>query len=144
PERMARRLYAAAASLALHLLTAIVVNRLASPPLRTDPAPPRPSTMTVFAVPPADPSTPPGLNPIDTMDDDAIPRGEGSSTVALPGFTFNAAKIRDRAMLLFPFLTPGISLERFALAPQREVGDSFRDPFAPAIAAQQRSGVRRP
>jgi hypothetical protein len=141
---MARRLCAATASLALHVAVAILVNRLASPPGRRAPPAPNPRTMTVFAVPPADDSTPPGLEPIDMTDDDAIPRRDGSSTIAIPGFTFNAAKIRDRATLLFPFLTPGLSLERFALAPQREVRDGFHDPFAPIIAAPRRSVATRP
>src|SRR5882672_2096833 len=137
---MARRLCAATASLALHVATAILVNRLASPPVRPAPPAPNPRTMAVFAVPPSDVATPPGLQPIDPMDDDAIPRAEGWSAVAIPGFTFNAAKIRRRATLLFPFLTPGLSLERFALAPQREATDGFRDAFAPTLAAQPHSG----
>src|SRR6266576_1934143 len=108
---MARRLCAATASFALHVVTAILVNRLASPPVRPAPPASNPRTMAVFAVPPpSDVATPPGLQPIDPMDD-AIPRSEGSSTVAIPGFTFDAAKIRRRATLLFPFLTPGLSLE---------------------------------
>jgi hypothetical protein len=143
---MARRLCAAAASFTLHVVAAVLVNRLAAPPVRNAPAAAGPRTMAVFAVPPADAdaATPLGLKPIDRTDEDAIRMSEGSSTVTLPGFTFNTAKIRDRATLLFPFLTPGLSLERFALAPQREVADRFRDPFAPAITPQQRSGAARP
>jgi hypothetical protein len=141
---MARRLCAATASFTLHVLAAALVNRLASPPVRPAAAPSNPRTMAVFAVaPPSDVATPPGLQPIDTMDDDPIPRAEGSSTVAIPGFTFDAAKIRRRATLLFPFLTPGLALERFALAPQREASDGFRDPFAPAVAAPPHSAARR-
>jgi hypothetical protein len=89
--------------------------------------------MAVFAVPPPDAARLPGLRPIETTDDEAIRRSEGPSTIAIPGFTFSAAKIRERATLLFPFLTPGLSLERFSLAPQREVGDGFRDPVAGTI-----------
>ena len=141
---MARRFCAAATSFVLHVLTAILVNALASSPARTAPPTERPRTMAVFVVPPADDATPPGLRPLDATDDDVFRRDQGSSTIDIPGFTFNAAKIRDHATLLFPFLTPGLSLERFGLAPQREVGDRFRDPFAPTISAQRRSRSVRP
>ena len=59
----------------------------------------------------------PGLNPPDsTQDDERLKfRGE-SSVVSLPGFEFDFSKIADRAPLLFPFVTPGLSLDRFALA----------------------------
>jgi hypothetical protein len=141
---MARRFCAAAASFVLHVLAAILVNALASPPARTAPSAPRPRKMTVFTVPPADDGTPPGLRPVDPTADDMVRRDRGSSTIDIPGFTFNAAKIRDRATLLFPFLTPGLSLERFGLAPQREVGDRFRDPFAASIAAERPAHGARP
>src|SRR5438445_453138 len=76
--------------------------------------------------------------------DDQIRRGEGSSTVSIPGFTFDIRKIGERATLLFPFLTPGLSLEHFAIAPRREVSDGYRNPFAPASPATPQAGPRRP
>src|SRR5262249_18437797 len=52
-------------------------------------------------------------------------------------------KIADRASLLFPFLTPGLSLEHFAIVPSGESREMFHDPFAPAHT-QSRSGRRLP
>ena len=42
----------------------------------------------------------------------------GSTALPLPGFTFDYAKVADRATLLFPFLSPGVSLEAFGLTPR--------------------------
>jgi hypothetical protein len=41
-----------------------------------------------------------------------------SPNVNVPGFSINIARIRDRSMMLFPFLIPGLALERFGLHPQ--------------------------
>jgi hypothetical protein len=141
---MARRLCAATVSFTLHVIAAVLVNRLASPPVRTEPEAPRPRSLSLFAVPAPDRATPPGLNPIETIDEDAIAHGEGSSTVVIPGFTFSTDRIREHATLLFPFLSPGLLLEQFALAPHSEAGDGFRDPFARAVTSQRRPGARRP
>ena len=100
--------------------------------------------MAVFVVPPAADPALPGLQVLDTTGDDQIRRGEGSSTVSIPGFTFDIRKIGERATLLFPFLTPGLSLEHFAIAPRREVSDGYRNPFAPASPATPQAGPRRP
>ena len=54
----------------------------------------------------------------------------------------NIAKIADRAPLLFPFVTPGLSLQRFAIATEQELRETFRDPFAPPPRPPQRR--RRP
>jgi len=140
---MARRLCAAAASFALHLLVVAAVARLTADPRRAGrPAPP-PSSMAVFVVPPAADPALPGLKALETTGDDQIRRGEGSSTVSIPGFTFDIRKIGERATLLFPFLTPGLSLEHFAIAPRREVSDGYRNPFAPASPATPQAGPRR-
>ena len=77
-------------------------------------------SITVVVVPAPDTSSVPGLNPIDRSDDGAMisPHLE-SPNVNVPGFRINIARIRDRSMMLFPFLTPGLALERFGLHPQR-------------------------
>src|SRR5712692_8443348 len=116
---MLRRAGALATSFTLHLLLLALVLVASSSSSGGGGAspPPRARSITVFAVPPNDDTAPPGLNPIDATDDDAIRRSRGSQTVSLPEFTLNIAKIADRATLLFPFATPRLSLERFALAP---------------------------
>jgi len=83
-----------------------------------------------------DDSAPPGLQPIDPHDSEDLRPPHGSSSVQAAGFEFDAAKIEARAALLFPFLTPGISLERFELAPHVDARDTFHDPFAPHSDAQ--------
>jgi hypothetical protein len=95
-------------------------------------------------VPPDDDSAPPGLNPIDAAADDAIRRSRGSQTIALPHFTLNIAKIADRASLLFPFVTPGLSLKRFAITPEREIRESFHDPFAAPRDTRLKDARARP
>src|SRR5206468_2863565 len=83
------------------------------------------------------------LNPIDPAETDSIPRGGlESSTLSIPGFTFDFRKIAGRATTLFPFLTPGLSLESFALAPRAETA-GIRNPFA-APAPPENAGIRRP
>jgi hypothetical protein len=77
--------------------------------------------------------------------DDPIPRrGDDSTAVSMGAFTFDVAKIHDRASVLFPFLTPGLSLEHFALTPRREVHDSLGNPFAPPRGARPHAGLHRP
>lgn len=88
--------------------------------------------MAAFVAPPAEGSIP-GLNPIDPTDDDAFARRENESTdVSVPGFTFDFRKVADRATLLFPFLTPGVALDRFALQEPRPVRDGLRNPLSGA------------
>jgi hypothetical protein len=42
----------------------------------------------------------------------------GSTALPLPDFTFDYAKVADRGTLLFPFITPGLSLDAFGLMPR--------------------------
>jgi hypothetical protein len=42
----------------------------------------------------------------------------------------NIAKVAERAQLLFPFVTPGVALRRFAIPTERELRETFHDPFA--------------
>ena len=138
-----RHAVAIAVSATLHLiaLTALAVAT-ATPRAAPRPAPPR--SMAVFVVPPDDNSGPAGLRPIDADDADDLRPPHGSSTVDVPGFTVDAAKIESRAALLFPFLTPGISLERFELAPHLDPRDTFHDPFASRSDARPRRGRKPP
>jgi hypothetical protein len=97
------------------------------PPAPTAQARP-PRVVDVFVAPPVDDSGPAGLKPLETTGDD-IRRDDGSPNVKMPGFEYNVAKIKARATLLFPFVTPGLSLGRFGIAPHPELRDGFRAPF---------------
>jgi hypothetical protein len=141
---MRRRLLALTASSALHLVAVMVAVIESAAPPRVSAPPPGNRAMSVFALDPDDDSAPPGLRSIDSHDADDLRPPAGSSSIAVPGFAFDVAKIEARAALLFPFLTPGISLERFALAPRIEPRDTFRDPFAPQPAARPPAARKPP
>jgi hypothetical protein len=140
---MRRRLVSFAVSSTIHLIATVAIAVATATP-RVPPRPVPPRSMAAFVVPTTDDSAPPGLQPLDPDDADDLPPPHGSSTVEAPGFTFDAGKIESRAALLFPFLTPGISLERFELAPHVEAGNAFHDPFAPRRDAQPRRGRKPP
>ncbi|MBZ5556361.1 MAG: hypothetical protein LAO77_03695 [Acidobacteriia bacterium] len=89
----------------------------------------------VFTVAPEDPSHA-GLNPIDTVQDDWLRSPSGDSALLLPDLRFDVARIADRATLLFPFLTPGLSLDHFGLTPARPILRRLSNPFASAIGRQ--------
>ena len=122
-----RRTAAFALSLMLHLAALGAAIRSSSP--ATFPAS-APRSMTVFAAPREDDSGPPGLNALGA-DDLPVRRITESATVSLPSFAMNIAKISERSALLFPFVTPGLALRRFAIATERELRETFHDPFAP-------------
>src|SRR5436190_1991684 len=139
------RLSAYAASPALHVLVMAWIVWFVSPVhrlglARTGHAP---DPLEVFVVQAAEQPTVPGLNPFNaSQDESAISRLEGSA-LALPGFRFDFRKIADRATLLFPFLTPGLSLERFIVTPRRHIIDSFHMPAEPTPVIQRRGAATR-
>jgi len=144
---MRRRVRALAASFTLHLM-ALAAATAWSAPRGSRPGfrPSAPPSIAVFAVPPSDDSAPAGLHALDPADADVLRRSLESSIVSVPEFTLNIEKIGDRATLLFPFLTPGLSLERFAIASERQMRETFHDPFAPqtAQADDRRPRTRTP
>ena len=125
-----RYVQAFALSLALHLLAALAVG------WRPEPSPAQPPVkarraIEVFAVAPIEDSTFPGLNPVGKPQDDwTLPPGDQASTLQIAGFNVDIRKISKRARVLFPFLTPGLSLETFGLLPRRDVGSTLENPFA--------------
>jgi hypothetical protein len=140
---MPRRILSLAASGLLHL-TAVAIAAWTSAGAPRVLPPARPPSMAVFVLPHEDASAPPGLNPIARGDQEIIRHSQVQTTmVALPAFIVDIDKIDKRAALLFPFLTPGLSLEHFAIVPPNESREMFHDPFAPAHA-QARSGRRLP
>ena len=141
-----RHLLSSASSLLLHLLAGLGIAWLASSGQQRPAATGQSSrAMSVFVVPPAEDPRFPGLNSIGTSQDDSLIRRVGeSSALSIPGFTFDFTKIADRATLLFPFLTPGLSLEHFALAPRRDVSERLQFSFTSAQVPQSKAVRRTP
>lgn len=139
---IARYLSAFAGSLAVHaaliaLLVWVLSPRL--PALVVETAPP--SAIPAFVVPPED-NTYPGLKPIDPGRKDRLPElNAESSSVSMLGFKFDALKISERAHVLFPFVTPGVSLDHFALHAPRDGAVVLRNPFARPSAPRQNDGA---
>jgi hypothetical protein len=128
---IARYVSAFGCSLAFHVGVVLALLSLTwvRPPSVSVDAPP-PAAMAVFVVPPED-STYPGLKPIEPAGKDRLPALDAeSSTVSIMGFTFDAMKISERARVLFPFVTPGVSLDHFALNAPGERSVVLQNPLA--------------
>jgi hypothetical protein len=129
-----------ASSLVVHALVAAVVLWLMSPPVAV-PDVKAARTMVAFVVPPED-STFPGLNPVDRSQAEwRFPEGK-SASLRIGGLRIDVAKIGGRARVLFPFLTPGLSLDHFLIVPQRDRRSLLQNPFMPARTAVKRKPVR--
>src|SRR5688572_438488 len=88
---------------------------------------PRERAVQVFVAAREDPAFP-GLNPVDATHS-AFEVDDMPSTLSSGEFRFDAAKIADRAHLLFPFLSPGLSWDHFAPAPERSIRPRLENPF---------------
>ena len=124
---MRRYVSAFAGSLALHagLILLLVWKVSAGVPQFIDDAKPD-TAMTAFVVPPED-RTYPGLNPVDPAASERIVSlPPGDRLISLDGFTFDAGKISQRALVLFPFVSPGVALEHFGV--HRNGATVFRRP----------------
>jgi len=105
-------------------------------------ATPQPA-MPVFVAPQEDARFP-GLKPVDPNAASRIqPLDEDSSTVSIGDFTFDASKLVERAAVLFPFVSPGVSLDHFAIHPGDERALIYRRP-APARTTRDRGADDRP
>lgn len=116
-----------AGSLALHAsVIALIVWTLSAPAPPIDDARPPDTAIAAFVVPPEDPKYP-GLNPVDPAAAGQI-RGLAPEDrlISLDGFTFDAGKIAERALVLFPFVSPGVALEHFGV--QRNGATMYRRP----------------
>ena len=118
------RRYAAAigGSLLLHLLMvavvvwAIVPVRM-TPPGRAGLTPAR--TITTFIVSPTEDSTFLGLKPVDrSLPLEQLSRDDESPELRIGDLRIDLDRIGARAQVLFPFLTPGLSLDVFLNTPQ--------------------------
>jgi hypothetical protein len=110
------------ASRALHAgIAAVMLWPTSRPVMRTPPANAASGgpKVEVFVVPQPETGSAPGLKAFSAGQDpfDFVFDG-GSTTLPLPGFTFDYDKVARQATLLFPFLTPGVSLDAFGLMPR--------------------------
>src|SRR5262245_53158491 len=138
-----RRILAFASSLMAHLLAAFAAVRQAPPVEKPEPSPPK--AMITFVVPRADDPNFPGLNPIDTTKDEpSFGRLKRSSPLRINEFTFDVAKIADHALLLFPFLTPGLSLDHLVVEPEREMLERLANLLASPRSARRNETANRP
>jgi hypothetical protein len=134
-----QRSVAFASSLALHLLVGLLTLRHAPPRISPPPSSsPRPAI--TFFVPPADDETFPGLKPLET----APAIAKHASRLTLDRLTFNVAKVADHAHVLFPFLTPGLSWEHLALAPEPDPRERLENPLTRSPASKKREAKDRP
>ena len=136
----ARQKSAVAMSAALHLAIAAVI----APPWQRLPAPDEtspPNPMTVVMIPPTEDARFPGLNPVpETGRNWTIPPDDAAATLRLPGFNIDVSKISDRVYVLFPFLTPGLSLDHFVQPPRREKQTRLVNPLARPRAGRPDEG----
>jgi hypothetical protein len=143
-ERRRARQFGFFVSFSIHSVVAALALwpvELTVKPVRQEPA--DSAVFFVESLPQTEPPSLPGLNPIDQSQDDLLSRVPGeSANLSLPGFNFDFSKVAERAPLLFPFLTPGLSLERFGFAERKN--EHLRMPPAFASAAHQGSDAVKP
>ena len=129
------RLRSAAAfgvSCALHLLLAALLAGVPRPVLAPVAAP-RGKTVSVFIVPPTEDAVYKGLNPVDRRESEwTLPPGDGPETIRIGELDIDVGRIRARAQVLFPFLTPGLSLDHFLRPARDDMRKSLENPFATA------------
>jgi hypothetical protein len=128
-------------SLTLHVLAALaLIWRLGALSLSLQGAPAK--TITVFTVAPED-ATFAGLNPVarPAPADNAWmrPIGGEASMLQVGDVRIDVDKIRERGQVLFPFLTPGLSLDHFLPGPVQEVLAHLENP----LAAERRRREKR-
>jgi hypothetical protein len=116
----------------VHLLAVLLAIWIASPG-RPPAAAKASRAITVFSVASTEDAAYPGLNPIDRIERDwKFPHDDGSSSLRIEGFRIDVNTIADRARVLFPFLTPGLSLEHFFVTPQLDTRPRLRNPLQTA------------
>jgi hypothetical protein len=132
-----RYLSAFGSSVTLHVLAVALVTWLTVPWPEKNRAVGSRTATTIIVAPPED-SRFPGLNPVaPSRDDWTISREDQASSLEIGPFDVDVSMIAERAHVLFPFVTPGLSLDHFALGPPRDVRMTLENPFA-------KTGARRP
>jgi len=123
-------------SFTLHLLVALALVGWPGPASAPSQAAAG-TPITTFVVAPEDARFP-GLNPVPKEDEKWIPQIGGESAVLQVGdVRIDVERIRDRAQVLFPFLTPGLSLDRFLPGPIQDVLSRLENPLAKARSDKQ-------
>jgi len=84
---------------------------------------PRPP-LEVFAVSPPEPAGSAGLQPLPAEAEAFLPITDPPSDLSIARLSLNLQKISAHATLLFPFVTPGLALERFLVAPSHSLNVS--------------------
>jgi hypothetical protein len=129
-------------SCALHLLLAVLVAGLPRPSLAPVAAPPGKS-IAVFVVPPTEDSTFKGLNPVDRSKSQwTVAPGDGAESLRIGGLDIDVGRIRARGLVLFPFLSPGLSLDYFVPPSRDDLRASLENPFAAARRRQAQEKQR--
>jgi hypothetical protein len=137
-----RYLSAFAGSLAFHAsIVALLLWRLAPAGVSiAEDAHPPDNSIAAFVVPPEDQKYP-GLNPVEEPAAREIPPlAAEDRLISLDGFTFDAGKIADHALVLFPFISPGLALEHFGVRPNGVT--MFRRPRMGPKSGGDRAAVR--
>ena len=117
-----------AGSFALHAGVIALIVWLLSPGSTAllDDAKPPDTAIAAFVVPPEDKQYP-GLNPVDPAAAEQMRALVAEDRlISLDGFTFDAGQIAERALVLFPFVSPGIALEHFGV--HRSGATTYRRP----------------
>jgi hypothetical protein len=145
PHLRGRRYVSRAASAAAHLALVQLIMHMTPPGVVARlPTPTGPRRIEIVRVaPPAPPEDEqyPGLEPVNEGPSLAELEND-DSTLSIDETTFDVARIARRAAVLFPFLSPGLSLELFAPTPDNPDSTHLRNPLLPPTAA--RSPVSRP
>jgi hypothetical protein len=139
-----RYLSAFGSSAALHLLAVALILLGAAPWPVSLPGGTEQTVTAVIVAPPED-SKFPGLNPVTPARDDwSISREDHAAALQIGPFDVDVSTIAERARVLFPFVTPGLSLDHFALAPPTAVRMTLENPFGAARARRAGGGAAPP
>jgi hypothetical protein len=129
-------------SCALHLLLAVLVFGLPRPSLAPAAAPAE-KAIAVFVVPPTEDAMFKGLNPVDRSRGQwTLPPGDGAEALRIGELDIDLGRIRSRGLVLFPFLTPGLSLDHFVPPSRDDQRTSLENPYAAARRRQARESQR--
>jgi hypothetical protein len=131
-------------SCALHILLAVALLGRPEPSgTRLEVAPH--GTITAVIVAPPEDATFPGLNPVTRTDEEWMrPLGGESSALQVGDVRIDVEKIRERAQVLFPFLTPGLSLDHFLPGPWHDVQARLENPLTADRRRREKAGFRGP
>ena len=124
------RLLGSAVSVAVHALVLVLLLWPADLKVRTtsaagpqaravqSAAPPAQASVEIFVVEQPEIGEAPGLKSFSAGQElFEYTRSTDSTAVPLPGFTFDFKKVLERSSLLFPIVSPGLSLDAFGLLP---------------------------